>query len=202
MAEAMEAEYVELANTQYYGWAYVNRDQLLPTREQVERAEEVTNRFRERIGSKMRVFFVVPDYLRGAPEGLHERLGRGVPHRHRRRSGATLPRGAPAAGPQLSQRARPRPGLDLVRIARVQRLPRRRLDEGALPLLPGKGQGLRRLPLPGLSADRRRHQCRSGVRPVAQSPPGHRGAGEGAAAAGAAADADRSCSGTTGIRAP
>jgi pyrroloquinoline quinone biosynthesis protein E len=35
MAEAMQAEYVELANTQYYGWAYVNRDQLLPTREQL-----------------------------------------------------------------------------------------------------------------------------------------------------------------------
>jgi len=58
----VEAEYVELANTQYYGWAYVNRDQLLPTREQLRRAEEVTNKFRERIGNKMRIFFVVPDY--------------------------------------------------------------------------------------------------------------------------------------------
>ena len=68
MAEAMEAEYVELANTQYYGWAYVNRDQLLPTREQLKRAEEVTNRFRERIGKKMRIFFVVPDYYEERPK--------------------------------------------------------------------------------------------------------------------------------------
>ena len=68
MAEAMEAEYVELANTQYYGWAYVNRDQLLPTREQLKRAEEVTNRFRERIGNKMRIFFVVPDYYEERPK--------------------------------------------------------------------------------------------------------------------------------------
>ena len=68
MAEAMDAEYVELANTQYYGWAYVNRDQLLPTREQLKRAEEVTNKFRERIGNKMRIFFVVPDYYEERPK--------------------------------------------------------------------------------------------------------------------------------------
>jgi pyrroloquinoline quinone biosynthesis protein E len=68
MAEAMEAEYVELANTQYYGWAYVNRDNLLPTRDQLKRAEEVTNRFRERVGNKMRIFFVVPDYYEERPK--------------------------------------------------------------------------------------------------------------------------------------
>jgi len=68
MAEAMEAEYVELANTQYYGWAYVNRDQLLPTREQVARAEEATNRFRRKVGDKMRIFFVVPDYFEERPK--------------------------------------------------------------------------------------------------------------------------------------
>jgi len=68
MAEAMEAEYVELANTQYYGWAFVNREQLLPTREQVVRAEEATNRFRQRIGTKMRIFFVVPDYFEERPK--------------------------------------------------------------------------------------------------------------------------------------
>ena len=68
MAEAMDAEYVELANTQYYGWAYVNRDQLLPTREQLKRAEEVTNKFRERIGNKMKIFFVVPDYYEERPK--------------------------------------------------------------------------------------------------------------------------------------
>jgi pyrroloquinoline quinone biosynthesis protein E len=68
MAEAMNAEYVELANTQYYGWAYVNRDQLLPTRDQLKRAEEVTNKFRERVGNKMRIFFVVPDYYEERPK--------------------------------------------------------------------------------------------------------------------------------------
>jgi pyrroloquinoline quinone biosynthesis protein E len=68
LAAELEAEYVELANTQYYGWAFLNRDLLLPSREQLERAEEVTNRFRERVGSRMKIYFVVPDYYENRPK--------------------------------------------------------------------------------------------------------------------------------------
>jgi pyrroloquinoline quinone biosynthesis protein E len=68
MAEALGADYVELANTQYYGWSLVNRDQLMPTREQLDRAEAATNAFRERVGNKMKVFFVVPDYFSDRPK--------------------------------------------------------------------------------------------------------------------------------------
>jgi pyrroloquinoline quinone biosynthesis protein E len=68
MAEAMGVEYLELANTQYYAWALKNRDHLLPTLEQLERAEAVTNAFRERIGNRMRIFFVVPDYYAKRPK--------------------------------------------------------------------------------------------------------------------------------------
>jgi len=68
MAEQIGAEYVELANTQYYAWAHENRDQLLPSRDQLKRAEEATNRFRERVGSKMKVYFVVPDYHSTRPK--------------------------------------------------------------------------------------------------------------------------------------
>jgi pyrroloquinoline quinone biosynthesis protein E len=75
MAERMEAEYVELANTQYYGWAWHNRDALLPSREQVERAERVTTEFRARVGNKMRVFFVVPDYFENRPKPCMNGLG-------------------------------------------------------------------------------------------------------------------------------
>ena len=76
MAERMGAEYVELANTQYYGWAWRNRDQLLPSREQLRRAEEVTARFRERVGPRMRIFFVVPDYFETRPKPCMSGLGR------------------------------------------------------------------------------------------------------------------------------
>ncbi len=75
MAERMGAEYVELANTQFYGWAWRNREQLMPSRAQVERAEEVTRRFRERIGAAMRVFFVVPDYFERRPKPCMNGLG-------------------------------------------------------------------------------------------------------------------------------
>jgi pyrroloquinoline quinone biosynthesis protein E len=76
MAERMGAEYVELANTQYYGWAWRNRAQLLPSRAQVRRAEEATARFRERVGSQMRIFFVVPDYFETRPKACMSGLGR------------------------------------------------------------------------------------------------------------------------------
>lgn len=68
MAEAMGAEYVELANTQFYSWAYLNREQLLPTREQLARAEEVTDAFREKVKGRMRLFFVMPDYHADRPK--------------------------------------------------------------------------------------------------------------------------------------
>jgi pyrroloquinoline quinone biosynthesis protein E len=68
MAEEMGAEYVELANTQFYAWAHINRDQLLPTRRQLEDAERVTNEFRARVGSRMKVYFVVPDMYANRPK--------------------------------------------------------------------------------------------------------------------------------------
>src|SRR5690606_12559910 len=75
MADRLGAEYVELANTQYYGWAWKNREALLPTREQLQRAEAVTERFREKVGSRMRIFFVIPDYFERRPKACMNGLG-------------------------------------------------------------------------------------------------------------------------------
>lgn len=68
MAAELGAEYIELANTQYYSWAFVNREQLLPTREQLRHAEAVTNEWRAKLGERMRIFFVAPDYHEGRPK--------------------------------------------------------------------------------------------------------------------------------------
>jgi pyrroloquinoline quinone biosynthesis protein E len=68
MAAELEADYVELANTQYYGFAYANRESLLPSRAQLERAEEVTRAFRARMGERMKIYFVVPDYYANRPK--------------------------------------------------------------------------------------------------------------------------------------
>jgi pyrroloquinoline quinone biosynthesis protein E len=75
MAERMGAQYVELANTQYYGWAWLNRDALLPSRAQLTRAEEVTRAFRERAGNRMKIYFVVPDYFETRPKPCMSGLG-------------------------------------------------------------------------------------------------------------------------------
>jgi len=75
MAERMGAQYVELANTQYYGWAWLNRTHLLPSRAQLTRAEAVTRAFRERLGSRMQIYFVVPDYFETRPKACMNGLG-------------------------------------------------------------------------------------------------------------------------------
>jgi len=75
MAEALGAQYVELANTQYYGWAWLNREQLLPSRAQLERAEAATQRFRERVAGRMQIYFVVPDYFETRPKPCMNGLG-------------------------------------------------------------------------------------------------------------------------------
>ena len=67
-AELLGAEFVELANTQYYGWAKHNQQGLLPSRKQVEHAERVTNDFRSRHKGNMDVFFVAPDYYDDRPK--------------------------------------------------------------------------------------------------------------------------------------
>ncbi len=68
MAEALEADYVELANAQYYGWALVNRAQLMPTREQLERSEKIANAYMDKLKGKMKIYYVVPDYFEDRPK--------------------------------------------------------------------------------------------------------------------------------------
>ncbi|MGV2289392.1 pyrroloquinoline quinone biosynthesis protein PqqE [Trinickia sp. YCB016] len=68
MALEMGAEYLELANTQYYGWAMLNRAQLMPTAEQLREAEDIVNQYRKRIGDRCRILFVVPDYFETRPK--------------------------------------------------------------------------------------------------------------------------------------
>jgi pyrroloquinoline quinone biosynthesis protein E len=68
MAARTGVEYIEFANIQYYNWALLNRAALLPTREQIEYAEARVNEARKRLGNKMTIYFVVPDYFDGRPK--------------------------------------------------------------------------------------------------------------------------------------
>jgi PqqA peptide cyclase len=68
MAEELGADYVELANTQYYGWAHANRDLLLPTKEQFQQAEQIAQAYKEKVAGKMKIYYVVPDYYEDRPK--------------------------------------------------------------------------------------------------------------------------------------
>jgi pyrroloquinoline quinone biosynthesis protein E len=68
MAVEMGVEFLELANTQYYAWGEINREQLMPTREQLERAEVIVNEYRAKLGNKIKLLFVVPDYFEDKPK--------------------------------------------------------------------------------------------------------------------------------------
>ena len=68
MAEELGADYLELANTQYYGWAHANRDLLLPTKEQFEQAEAIAQAFKEKVAGKMKIYYVVPDFYEDRPK--------------------------------------------------------------------------------------------------------------------------------------
>jgi pyrroloquinoline quinone biosynthesis protein E len=68
MAAEFGAEYLELANTQYYSWAFQNRAALLPTHAQLKHAEAVADEWRVKLGDRMRIFFVAPDYHEGQPK--------------------------------------------------------------------------------------------------------------------------------------
>jgi len=68
LAEALGAERLELANTQFYGWAFRNRMHLLPSREQVKRATEIAAAAALRLAGRMELLFVVPDYFSDRPK--------------------------------------------------------------------------------------------------------------------------------------
>jgi pyrroloquinoline quinone biosynthesis protein E len=68
LAESLQAERVELANVQFYGWAFLNRAVLLPTREQVIRARKIATAAQARLAGKIDIFYVLPDYYENRPK--------------------------------------------------------------------------------------------------------------------------------------
>jgi PqqA peptide cyclase len=68
LAEMLGAERIELANVQFYGWAFLNRAALLPTRDQVNRAREIATAAKARLTGKVDIFYVLPDYYETRPK--------------------------------------------------------------------------------------------------------------------------------------
>nr|MBA2457408.1 SPASM domain-containing protein [Gemmatimonadales bacterium] len=67
---------LELANTQYYGWALENRASLMPTRAQVARAQVVAEAAIARYRGRMQILFVLPDYFERFPKPCYGGWGK------------------------------------------------------------------------------------------------------------------------------
>jgi len=68
LAAALGADRLELANTQYYGWALENRQALLPTAAQIETAQAVADAAIRRHRGRMQIIYVLPDYYESYPK--------------------------------------------------------------------------------------------------------------------------------------
>jgi pyrroloquinoline quinone biosynthesis protein E len=74
--EQLNPERVEIAHTQYYGWALANRAALLPTRAQLEKAVAIVADAEKRLAGRMRIDSVVPDYYAKYPKACMGGWGR------------------------------------------------------------------------------------------------------------------------------
>jgi PqqA peptide cyclase len=68
IAESSSATRIEFANVQYYGWAFANRENLLPTRVQLDQSLVFIKSAQERLQNKIRIEYVVPDYYAKYPK--------------------------------------------------------------------------------------------------------------------------------------
>jgi pyrroloquinoline quinone biosynthesis protein E len=68
LAATLGADRLELANTQYYGWALENRKALLPTSAQVAAAQAVADDAIQRYRGRMQILYVLPDYYESYPK--------------------------------------------------------------------------------------------------------------------------------------
>src|ERR1700728_3684219 len=67
---------MEIAHTQYYGWALKNRAALIPTRAQLEKAVEIVAATEKRLAGRIRIDSVVPDYYARFPKACMGGWGR------------------------------------------------------------------------------------------------------------------------------
>lgn len=68
LGEALGAERIEIAHVQYYGWALLNRDALLPSGEQLDATNAVVDAARARLSGRIAIDYVVPDYHATRPK--------------------------------------------------------------------------------------------------------------------------------------
>jgi pyrroloquinoline quinone biosynthesis protein E len=76
LADDLAADRLELATAQYAGWALLNRDALLPTQQQLDRARARLQEAKARLARRMEITYVLPDYYSDIPKTCMDGWGR------------------------------------------------------------------------------------------------------------------------------
>ena len=178
LAVELGARRLEVAHTQYYGWALANRAALMPPKAQVDESIAIVQAARERLKGELVIDLVVPDYYARYPKPCAGGWGRVAINVSP--TGKALPCHAAEfdSGPRILERARSFAERNLAFEPRLQRLPRHGLDAGTLPFVRPARDRLGRMPLSGAGADGGCAQHRPRVPQVARSR-AHRGDGDG-----------------------
>jgi pyrroloquinoline quinone biosynthesis protein E len=104
LAVALGADRLELAHTQYYGWALLNRSALLPTRDQVVAAEQAVGAGTSGSRRHARDCVRRRGLLRAVPEAVHARVGTAAHHHRAGWPGTALPGGCADCRARFRQR--------------------------------------------------------------------------------------------------
>jgi PqqA peptide cyclase len=78
LALELEAERLEVAHVQYYGWALRNRAALMPSRKQLDRATATVEAARASLAGRLLIDYVVPDYYARRPKPCMGGWGRAM----------------------------------------------------------------------------------------------------------------------------
>lgn len=78
LAVALDAQRIEVAHVQYYGWALANRAALMPTRAQLEASQAIVAAAQARLAGRLQIDFVVPDYWAKRPKPCMGGWGRAL----------------------------------------------------------------------------------------------------------------------------
>ena len=76
LAVNLDAERLEVAQVQYYGWALKNQTAFLPTREQLDNATKIVEEARIKYKGVLAIDYVVPDYYAKKPKSCMGGWGR------------------------------------------------------------------------------------------------------------------------------
>jgi len=116
MAVDLDADRLEVANVQYYGWALKNRAALMPTEAQIEETSRIVEEAQARLKGVLAIDYGCPIITRCGEE-MHGRVGPAVLQHLAVRQGAAVPRRRDHHGPAFeSVRDHSMPGSGTIRM--------------------------------------------------------------------------------------